>query len=421
MKHLLSRPLYGLKKWLIRAGHRVARPDIFFYCGLWMMVLLIAGTLSQKYIGLYQARLKFFSSFVFWFYGLPLPGARTAMGLILISLIMKTLFSFHKSPKAIGSFIMHGGVILLLTGAFITGVFSQEGYMTIEEGQSTSVVSDYHEIELVIKQEGKTLSLCHEKYLATATNQVLDSSCLKKLPFSLRIREFMKNAVPLGMLKPSRESTEESTEESTGSGKGPKKKTIVPFSGTKPKPSTPKEALSLPRVTKLKREKREKVNEENQAGLVFQTVSVKGEVKDHVLFEPIPLFVSIENKNYMFFLRPVQTIIPFSLKLMDFKKEYYPAGDKVKSYSSLVHIVEGEVEQRRLIKMNRPLRHKSYTFYQSSYIVEGEKETSVLAVVLNSGRAFPYISSLIICLGLLIYMFAVFRPSTASLKKGKRK
>ncbi len=371
-------------KFLLKVGKRLARPDIFFYCGLWMMVLLVAGTLSQKYIGLYQARLKFFSSFVFWFYGLPLPGARTAMGLILMSLVLKTIISVQKSQKAFGSFIMHGGVILLLTGAFITGLFSQEGYMAIKEGETTSLVSDYHEVELVIKHEEKTLTKCHEKHLTK--NPALDPPCLNNipLPFSVRIGEFMKNSSPLGMIKPSQ-----------------------------------KEAVPFPRVTGLKKKKREKVNEENQAGLIFQTVSSKGKVTDHVLFEPIPLLFSMENNNYMFSLRPVQTDLPFSIKLMDFKKEYYPAGNKVKSYSSLVHIVEGDVEQRRLVKMNRPLRHRGYTFYQSSYIVEEEKETSVLAVVLNSGRAFPYISSLIICLGLLIYMFAVFRPSPALPKKTK--
>ena len=143
----------------MKALRRLARPDIFFYCGLYMMALLIAGTIAQKYIGLYQARQTFFSSFVFWLYGLPLPGGRTAMGLILTSLVLKTLYSLPtlKTPQKLGSFIMHLGVIWLLTGAFITGVFSQEGYMVLKEGESSSVLLDYHKSELSIFLKDATL------------------------------------------------------------------------------------------------------------------------------------------------------------------------------------------------------------------------------------------------------------------------
>ena len=106
---------------LIKISKRLSYPDIFFYCGIWMIILLISGTISQKYIGLYQAQLKFFSSFLFWFYGIPLPAGRTTMGLILISLILKMMFE-KKHLNKMGTFIVHIGVILLLTGAFITGV-----------------------------------------------------------------------------------------------------------------------------------------------------------------------------------------------------------------------------------------------------------------------------------------------------------
>ena len=55
--------------------------------------------------------------------------------------------------------------------------------------------------------------------------------------------------------------------------------------------------------------------------------------------------------------------------------------------------------------MNEPLRYKGYTFYQSSFIETPDGETSVLAAVKNYGRMFPYISSIIMCIGLLIHLF----------------
>ena len=120
---------------------------------------------------------------------------------------------------------------------------------------------------------------------------------------------------------------------------------------------------------------------------------------------PVLQTLEWDNKKYIISLRPARTYLLFYLELIDFKKTYYPGTEKVKSYQSVVNIVEGQIKQRRVIKMNQPLRYKGYTFYQSSFIEENNLETSVLAVVKNVGRAFPYLSSLIICIGLLIHIF----------------
>ena len=54
--------------------------------------------------------------------------------------------------------------------------------------------------------------------------------------------------------------------------------------------------------------------------------------------------------------------------------------------------------------MNQPLRYKGYSFYQSSYIDANGTEFTVLAVVNNIGRLFPYISTIIIALGILAHL-----------------
>ena len=67
--------------------------------------------------------------------------------------------------------------------------------------------------------------------------------------------------------------------------------------------------------------------------------------------------------------------------------------------------------------MNEPLRHKGYTFFQASFIDDTEIETTVLATVKNYGRLFPYISSIIMSVGLLIHLL-VMMPKMV---KGKPK
>ncbi|MDE0118520.1 MAG: cytochrome c biogenesis protein ResB [Bdellovibrionales bacterium] len=366
---------------LIKIGKRLSRPDIFFYCGIWMMFLLIVGTISQKYMGLYQAQLNFFSSFIFWFYGIPLPAGRATMGLILISLILKSIFE-KKYLKNSGTFIVHIGVILLLTGAFITGLLSKEGYMVIPEKNKSNIISDYHTVELAIlsADSEEVISIFPEKKLSK--NKVLK----KNLSFSLYIKDFIKNVQPVKRATPLGES----------------------FKG-------------FSKIFELREKKPEKVNEENLAGLTFQ-IKRNNKIENYAVFEqmPIPQTIKWDHKKYIVSLGPVKTYLPFYLELTDFKKTYYPGTDKVKSYQSVVNIVEEQVKQRRVIKMNQPLRYKGYTFYQSSFIEEDNLESSVLAVVKNLGRAFPYISSLIICIGLLIHIFYSRHGISIHIKKGKK-
>ncbi len=93
-------------------------------------------------------------------------------------------------------------------------------------------------------------------------------------------------------------------------------------------------------------------------------------------------------------------------ELKDGRKEVYAGTARARSYQSEVKLIEGGSERRVLIHMNHPLRHKGYTLYQSSFIENGDGQTTVLAVVHNQGRLFPYISCSIICFGLVFHLVA---------------
>ena len=80
-----------------------------------------------------------------------------------------------------------------------------------------------------------------------------------------------------------------------------------------------------------------------------------------------------------------------------------------------MEIESGGLRREALISMNRPLRFRGYTFYQSAY---GEDDqhgaSSTFAVVKNAGRWLPYISSALIFLGLVLHFFGQL---LAALKK----
>ena len=368
-----------------KSAKRLSQPDIFFYCGLWMLVLLFCGTIEQKYIGLWQAQSKYFSSFFFSFYGLPLPAGWTTMGVILISLTLKTLFYTKNIKKHMGSFVTHIGIILLLIGGFITALFSKEGYVLIPEGTKSNIISDYHDVELAIINEssGETVSISQDllKQKNTIAKQPFsyeknDQLSIKKKtqspekPFPpLQIKEFMKNTEIVKRKNPQTD----------------------PFKG-------------FARIFELRKKKPEKVNENNIAGLVFY-ISKEEKREIYFIYERMPIKQKVKWKDetYIVELRPIRTYLPFFIHLIDFEKTYYPGTDKPRSYQSFVEITDASIKQKRTIKMNQPLRYKGYTFYQSSFIEDKTSESTVLAAVKNKGRAFPY---LIICFGLLIHIIA---------------
>ena len=114
--------------------------------------------------------------------------------------------------------------------------------------------------------------------------------------------------------------------------------------------------------------------------------------------------MNINDIEYVLMLQPKRTYLPFMIELIDVIKITHPNTQIAKSYTSEINVLDNQQVRRQVIKMNAPLRYKGYTFYQAHYeedTITGIK-TSVFAVVKNYGRLFPYISSIIMCIGILI-------------------
>jgi len=108
-------------------------------------------------------------------------------------------------------------------------------------------------------------------------------------------------------------------------------------------------------------------------------------------------------------------VLPITIKLLDFTKAMHPGTDMPKSFSSRVEIAAGGSRRQAVVSMNRPLRYRNYTFYQSSYAEDGRGgESSTFLVVRNSGRWLPYAASALLFLGLAVHFLAML---AAALKK----
>jgi hypothetical protein len=112
---------------------------------------------------------------------------------------------------------------------------------------------------------------------------------------------------------------------------------------------------------------------------------------------------------------PDGAVLPASITLLDFAKALHPGTDIPRSFSSRVEITSGGVRRQAVISMNRPLRYRGYTFYQSSYAEDARGgESSTFLVVRNSGRLLPYAASALLFLGLLGHFLPML---AAALKK----
>ncbi len=346
----------------------LASPEVFFYTAIWLLVLLVVGTVTQKWDGLYLAQQKYFSSWFTWGF---FPGGRLAMTVMFINLTFKLIFNSPWRFSRIGTLISHSGMLLLLLGGFFTAYFSNEGSMPIPEGQTSSYYQDYHDLEFAVIDKSPAdydaVTVFSKEYIRKGADISHEA-----FPFSIGVRSFYRN---VDLVR--RESTV--TEGFHGLGQ---------------------------RYEMVAKELENEFSR-NMAGMILDLQGLDDGADGAYLvfqFMQVPQTIRAGGKEYAIELRNKRYQLPFSIELIDFTKKTHPGTQTASHYSSLVNVVDGDLKREVLISMNEPLRNLDYTFYQASFIEDGPDETTVLAVVQNAGRNFPYISSIIMCLGLLFHL-----------------
>lgn len=98
--------------------------------------------------------------------------------------------------------------------------------------------------------------------------------------------------------------------------------------------------------------------------------------------------------------------LPFRVSLLDFQSQKYPGTTMAATYESRLRIDDpGQGSFERVVSMNRPLHHRGYILFQSSYM-EGERMTSVLALSRAPGLPLVYGGTGLLVLG-VAWMFYV--------------
>lgn len=385
----MTQPTEGWRRYARPVVDALTSLKLTIVCMAALMVLVVACTLAQVHLGTWGAVEVYMRSWLVWWdvpgtvFSLPIfPGGALA-GLVLgLNLIAAQLRRLELSWKKVGIWIVHAGLILLVVGEFITGMYQVDMQLAVEEGQTVNFIESPREMELAVVDltdpaHDDVYSIPASLLARAATVQVPGT------PLTLRVKQFMQNAEL----------------HTRGAGEP-----VMATAGV----GASLHAHELPPVTTDDRPNATTaVVEPVAGGRSYGTWLVSA-----VLGAP-QTFVH-EGRTYLLAMRSRRQYLPYALTLKDFKHDVYAGTDIPKNFSSLVRLsnpARGE-ERDVLIFMNQPLRYDGKAFYQASF---GKGDTlSILQVVENPGWLLPYISCVLVTIGLMVH-FAI------SLKRSSRR
>jgi len=118
-------------------------------------VLILAATLDQVNLGIWAVQEKYFRTFVvYWQTGdmnlAIFPGGYTIGGLLLINLIGAHFYRFKWTWRKTGIWLAHAGLIILLIGELLTGLFQDDYYLRLNEGETKNYSESHRHVELAL-------------------------------------------------------------------------------------------------------------------------------------------------------------------------------------------------------------------------------------------------------------------------------
>ena len=355
------------------------------------LILIFFGTLDQVQYGIWHTQELYFESFlVVWTFPehaplgqhlnwirIPMPGGYLLGGMLLINLLAAHFTRFKMSWMKCGIFLIHSGLILLLISELMTDILAVESQMPVDEGGTSNYSQGFRENELVF------IDRSHPEHDSVHT---IPASLLKpgkridvpNTPLSIRTVRYHGNA-EIGR------ATSGSPAESIATRGAAVRMGII----VNPKPET---------------------YSEDEINTVTAFVEViKGEdslgtwLVSNVMDERFPpQMVGTGDQSFEIALRFTRHYYPFEIELIDFKHEKYPGTEVPFNFSSEVKVThqDSTKNQKALIYMNHPLRYEGLTFFQASFV--NQDKTSIFQVVRNPGWLLPYLSVLLMGLGMCV-------------------
>jgi hypothetical protein len=317
-----------------------------------------------------------------WSGAFPFPGGKLLGLAMLINLLAAHLVRFKISWKRSGILLIHGGLILLFVGEFITREYAVEQRMMIDEGSSTNFTEDTRNFELAFISDAggneDRVTVIPQRLLIRAAGRG-ERITSPDLPVDVEVLRYMKNS--------DFQAPGEDNPATTGSGR----KVVAVEAKEEPGVSSKRDDIPSAYVRLYKKGTDEELGT-HLASFWLTAQNFKDTVR-------------VGDTAYTMVLRRARYYKPYSLHLNEFRFDRYLGTNKPKNYSSRVLLTDpeqGVADREVVISMNHPLRYRGETFYQADFDKNTEK-TTILQVVENPGWWLPYASCVIVTLGLLVH------------------
>lgn len=284
-----------------------------------------------------------------------------------------------------GLVLIHIGLALLMLGEWYVSFFAKEERLVIAEGESTNAAIDIRETELAVIQTGAS-SDADDVWAIPRANLLRSVDRGEpirhpNLPFEIQVVEYLKNS------DLRRAGPHEDNPATAGQGLAWRAEEVRPGSGADSSGQVDM-ASAYVRLT------------DQDSGQPIGTYLVSQ-------FLAPPQFterVSVGGESYELAFRFKHAYKPYSMHLIDVRKDDYIGTSTPRNYSSDVRLIDPSrnVDRHVRIWMNNPLRYAGETFYQSGYSVDPRTgvETTTLQVVTNTGWMIPYVACMFVWFGM---------------------
>ena len=365
------------------------------------LLLVFWGTFAQVDAGIWTVVERYFRSYTFVLipmrvfllttvstetlarlgldFSIPFPGGWLIGGIMMVNLLAAHIVHFKLSWKRSGVLLLHAGIIIMMLSELITGIYAVEGHMTIRTGSSSNYIEHSQHPEIAIFSRSadpkKDDVVVIPKRLLVKDKKIENSA----LPFDVEIVEYMNNASVVEIL-------DKKWLNPANKGEGLTLQTIErpEVSGT-----DPEQKIDLPAAYVRFKQKKTGV----ELGTYLLSLAIYDQQK-----------LEVDGKTYHLLLRFKRTYQPYTIHLDRFDHKVFVGTDIPRDFRSHIRLTDprhGIKDRPVQIFMNSPMRHEGETFFQASFI-PGDSGT-VLQVVRNPGWLLPYISCIVVALGLMFH------------------
>ena len=339
------------------------------------MILVFAATLDQTNLGIWGIQQKWFRSFIVFqeVRGavIPIfPGGYLVGGLLLINLIAAHIDRFKFTWRKAGIFLTHAGLIMLLVGELLSGLWQEDFHLRLNEGDTKNYAESYrdHEVAIIDTTDPKFDDVITIPEALLAKHAEVQHP---KLPFRVVTKAFYPNSFL--QMRPASAPASLAT---AGLGLS-----VV----AAPQPIT------------------YKTNEANLVSAYVELIAPDASPGIFLVSAGLvaPQTFEYGGRSWRITLRPKRNYEPFSLTLLKFSHDRYAGTDIPKNFSSRIRLTtpDGRDDREVLVYMNNPLRYAGLTFYQAGF--ENNDRTTILQVVRNPSWLLPYVACALMTVGLL--------------------